>query len=49
MLSAAMNKVGQFLAALTGKTFTPQAANVIQDYAAGLQEGKKNWKRTIVI
>lgn len=42
MISAALNKVGQFFAALTGKTFTPQAVNVVQDYAAGLQETSGN-------
>lgn len=38
MLSTAMNKVGQFLSILTGKSFTPQAVTVVQDYAAGLQD-----------
>lgn len=38
MISAALNKVGQFFAALTGKSFTPQAVTVVQDYAAGLSD-----------
>ncbi len=38
LISAAMNKVGQFFAALTGKSFTPQAVTVVQDYAAGLSD-----------
>lgn len=41
MLSSALNKVGQFFAALTGKKFVPQAAGVFTDYAAGLQESSK--------
>lgn len=38
LISIAMNKIGQFFAALTGKTFTPQAVTVVKDYAAGLQD-----------
>lgn len=46
MISAAMNKVGQFFAALTGKSFTPQAVTVVQDYAAGLQETSESMDDT---
>ena len=46
MISDALNKIGQFFAALTGKTFTPQAVNVVQDYAAGLQETSENMDNT---
>lgn len=46
LLSTAMNKVGQFFSALTGKTFTPQAVSVTQDYAAGLQDASKGMDNT---
>lgn len=36
MLNAALNKVGQFFAALTGKKFATRAVGVTKDYAAGL-------------
>lgn len=38
MMSQALNKVGQFFAALTGKKFVPQAVGIVQDYASGLQK-----------
>lgn len=46
LLSSAMNKVGQFFSALTGKSFTPQAVSVTQDYAAGLQDTSKGMDNT---
>lgn len=36
MLNAALNKVGQFFAALTGKKFAIQAVGVLQDYSDSL-------------
>lgn len=41
MISSALNKVAQFIAALTGKKYVPQAVGVFTDYAAGLQESSK--------
>lgn len=38
MMSQALNRVGQFFAALTGKKFVPQAVGVVQDYASGLKK-----------
>ena len=38
VMSQALNKVGQFFAALTGKKFVPQAVGIVQDYASGLQK-----------
>ena len=38
MVSTAANKVGQFFAALTGKSMAVQAVPVVQDYAAGLDK-----------
>lgn len=42
MLNAALNKVGQFFAAFTGKKFATQAVGVTKDYAAGLVDVGKN-------
>ena len=38
VMSQALNKVGQFFAALMGKKFVPQAVGIVQDYASGLQK-----------
>lgn len=38
MMSQALNRIGAFFAALTGKKFVPQAVGVVQDYASGLQK-----------
>ena len=38
MVSTAANKVGQFFAALTGKSMAVQVVPVVQDYAAGLDK-----------
>ena len=42
MLAGAMNKVGQFMAALTGKGFVVQAKKAWKDYAAGLDTATKS-------
>ena len=42
MLNAALNKVGQFFAALTGKKFATQAVGVAKDYADSLTGVGKN-------
>lgn len=58
MIATAMNAVGQFFAALTGKKYTVQAVKVYKDYAAGLadtsdsadkaNDSMKDLKRTIM-
>lgn len=40
MMASALNSVGQFMAALTGKGFAVQAKKVWKDYAAGLDTAK---------
>ena len=44
MLASALNSVGQFLAALTGKGFAVQAKKVMQDYGASLADTSSNAK-----
>mgnify|MGYP000872775077 FL=1 len=44
MLAGAMNKVGQLMSALTGKSYAVQAKKVWKDYASGLDTTKKNAK-----
>ena len=44
MIASALNTVGQFLAALTGKGFAVQAKKVMQDYGASLADTSKNAK-----
>lgn len=42
MLAGAINKVGQFMAALTGKGFVVQAKKAWKDYASGLDTATKS-------
>lgn len=42
MMASAINSVGQFMAALTGKGFAVQAKKVWKDYAAGLDNTKNS-------
>lgn len=42
MIASALNAVGQFMAALTGKGFVVQAKKAWKDYAAGLDTTKDN-------
>lgn len=44
MVSKALNVVGQFFAALTGKSYSTQAVKVYGDYAAGLDKTGKGAK-----
>ena len=44
MIASALNSVGQFLAALTGKGFAVQAKKVMQDYGASLADTSSNAK-----
>ena len=44
MIASALNTVGQFLAALTGKGFAVQAKKVLQDYGASLADTSSNAK-----
>lgn len=44
MMATAFNSVGHFMAALTGKGFAVQAKKVWKDYAAGLDNAKKELK-----
>ena len=46
MLAEAANKVGQFFAALTGKSFTPQAVSVVKDYASSLDSTSSSADKT---
>lgn len=46
MIAEAANKVGQFFASLTGKSFTPQAVSVVKDYASSLDSTSSSADKT---